>query len=226
MNYVAIWVWRLITPLDLRRHRALRATSFSRSATSSRRTFSGDSQPATKRSQTSTSRTTGLCALIEFTDKQLILTRPGPLQIQGSTKPTGKTLGRQGLPLKKHHHVHRAGSRVRLAEAQGASSHPRSQKADCATQKRVDVDTVPVLEPDSFLQPELLFCQAQPSTLPRAYVHYQPVSTCQAWTSSSHTLVSRSLGHLASTRGYLATCARRPGMAPTSVRARPRDLHL
>ena len=114
----------IFTLLDLRRQRALRATSSSRSATSSRRTFPASSQPATKRSQTSTSRTTGLCALIEFTDKQLILTRPGPLQIQGSTKPTGKTLGGQGLPLKKRHHVHRAGSRVRLAGAQSASSHP------------------------------------------------------------------------------------------------------
>jgi hypothetical protein len=216
----------IFTLLDLRRQRALRATSSSRSATSSRRTFPASSQPATKRSQTSTSRTTGLCALIEFTDKQLILTRPGPLQIQGSTKPTGKTLGGQGLPLKKRHHVHRAGSRVRLAGAQSASSHPRSQKAECATQKRVDVAKVAVPEPDSLLQPELLFCQAQPSTLPRAYVHYQAVSTCQAWTSSFHTLASRGLGHPASTSGYLATCARRPGMVPTPVRARPRDLHL
>ena len=43
-----------------------------------------------------------LCSLIEFTDKQLILTRPEASSDSGEpSKPTGKTRGGQGLPLKK-----------------------------------------------------------------------------------------------------------------------------
>ena len=112
-----------------------------------------DTGAATKRSWTSTSRATGLCVLIELSDKQLI---PGqrPLLDSGDpSKPTGKTLGGQGLPLKKRHRVHRAGNRVRLAGAQGASSStssmcpcwsPPPSCNRCATQKRVDIVNVPV----------------------------------------------------------------------------------
>ena len=131
MNYVAIWVWRLITPLDLRRHRALRATSFSRSATSSRRTFSGDPQPATKRSQTSTSRTTGLCALIEFTDKQLILTWPGPLQIQGEHQAYREDSRQAGTSSKE------ASSRTSRRKPSTPCRSPRRFLADPVAKGRV-----------------------------------------------------------------------------------------
>ena len=54
------------------------------------------------------------------------------------------------------HHVHRAGGRVHFAKAQGASSHPRSPKAECATQKRVYAVNVPVLELETLQQPACL----------------------------------------------------------------------
>ena len=65
-----------------------------------------DTGAATKRSRTSTSRATGLCVLIEFSDKQLILTRPeASLDSGDPSKPTGKTLGGRGLPPKKDQEI-------------------------------------------------------------------------------------------------------------------------
>ena len=77
-----------------------------------------DTGAATKRSRTSTSRATGLCVLIEFSDKQLILTRPeAPLDSGNPSKPTGKTLGRQGPPPRLGALLHLEGTQAAFTMA-------------------------------------------------------------------------------------------------------------
>ena len=57
-----------------------------------------------------------LCSLIEFTDTQLTLTRPEASSYSGElSKPTGKTLGGQGLPPK---------NRMEASSASGEPPNP------------------------------------------------------------------------------------------------------